>query len=79
MSKTVAVSELKTHCLRLIDEVARRRRSIVVTKRGRPVARVVPIDTPGPDDALLRLRGTLIGGEQVADFDSPLRWKAATR
>ena len=41
MGKTVAVSELKAHCLRLIDEVARRRRSIVVTKRGKPVARVV--------------------------------------
>jgi prevent-host-death family protein len=57
MARTVAVSELKAQCLRLVDEVARRRREIVVTKRGKPIARMVPLDDVPPDAALTRCAG----------------------
>ena len=77
MTKTVAVSELKVHCLRLVDEVARQRRELVVTKRGKPVARLVPLAGPPANDALARLRGTLIGGTEVDDFDTGTKWEAA--
>ena len=61
MSKTVAISELKAHCLRFVDEVARRRSVLVVTKRGKPIARVVPLDeAPGAVNSWARL-GTLTG------------------
>jgi len=79
MPKTVAVSELKTHCLRLVDEVARRRSVLVVTKRGKPIVRIVPLDDTPADDALTRLRGTVIGGDQVEDFDTGLVWEAQRR
>lgn len=79
MSKTVAISELKAHCLRLVDEVARRRRALIVTKHGKPIARVVPLDDLPPDDALTRLRGTVSGGESVEDFDTGVLWKAHRR
>jgi len=39
----IPAGEFKAHCLRLLDEVARTGSSFVVTKRGRPVARVVPV------------------------------------
>ena len=42
MSRPVSVSELKTHCLRIVEEVARGRREVVITKRGKRVARLVP-------------------------------------
>ncbi|MET0153548.1 MAG: type II toxin-antitoxin system Phd/YefM family antitoxin [Candidatus Binatia bacterium] len=77
MARMVAVSELKAQCLRLVDEVARRRREIVVTKRGKPIARMVPLDDVPPDAALTRLRGTVMGGDRVEDFDTGLVWKAA--
>jgi prevent-host-death family protein len=44
--RTVAASEFKAKCLALLDEVAARRQPLVVTKRGKPVARVVPIEKP---------------------------------
>lgn len=44
--RTIPASEFKANCLALLDEVAGQRRSLVVTKRGKPVARVVPIDKP---------------------------------
>lgn len=40
--KQIPAGKFKTHCLSLLDEVARTQQSIVVTKYGKPVARVVP-------------------------------------
>jgi len=41
--KQIPAGEFKAKCLGLLDEVEARGRSFVVTKRGRPVARVVPL------------------------------------
>lgn len=79
MTKTVAISELKAHCLRLVDEVARRRREIVITRRGKPIARVVPLESLPDDETLMRLRGTVIGGDRVEDFDTGVVWEARRR
>ncbi len=79
MTKTVAISELKAHCLRLVDEVAQRCRVLVITKRGKPIARVVPLEDTSGEDALVRLRGTVAGGDRVGDFDTGVVWKAHRR
>ena len=78
-TQTIAAGEFKAKCLHLLDEVQQRHKEIIVTKRGKAVARLVPYGKPEPDEALARLRGTLIGGDRVADFTSPLRWNAARR
>lgn len=44
MAKTVPVRELRSDLARLLDEVADRREHVVVTRRGRPAAVLVPID-----------------------------------
>lgn len=54
----------KARCLGLLDEVERERKEIVVTKRGRPVARVVPV-RPEPAVVFGRLKGT---GRTVGDI-----------
>lgn len=79
MGKPVSVSEFKTHCLRIVEEVARGRREVVITKRGRRIARLVPVDEEGPEDALERLRGTLVRGFELSDFDTGVRWRSARR
>jgi prevent-host-death family protein len=40
---TIPAGEFKTHCLRLLDDAANGQ-VIRVTKRGRPVAKLVPIE-----------------------------------
>jgi prevent-host-death family protein len=40
--KTIAAGKFKDTCLRTLDEVAATRTPIVITKRGHPVARLVP-------------------------------------
>ena len=44
--RRVAATTFKATCLQLLDEVAETGRPVVVTKRGRPVARVVPLEPP---------------------------------
>jgi prevent-host-death family protein len=50
----IAASEFKAKCLRLLDEVQRSGQELVVSKRGRAIARVVPEHNPKP---WLALRG----------------------
>ena len=44
--KEIPAGEFKARCLALLDEVAGAGDEIIVTKRGRPVARVVPLERP---------------------------------
>lgn len=43
--QTVPAGEFKQRCLALLDQVAETGVPLLVTKRGRPVARVVPIES----------------------------------
>lgn len=66
--ETVNVHEAKTHLSRLIERVSRGE-EIVIAKAGRPVARLVPVETKMAN----RLPGTAKGQVLVApDFDAPL-------
>lgn len=43
----ISASSFKARCLALLDEVAESGSELTVTKRGRPVARVVPVEPGG--------------------------------
>jgi prevent-host-death family protein len=46
--KTVPAGEFKARCLALLDRVAKTRQPLIVTKRGKPVAKVVPTEKQKP-------------------------------
>jgi prevent-host-death family protein len=46
MSREISASKFKAECLAILDEVAGGGDEVVVTKRGRAVARVVPAVPP---------------------------------
>jgi prevent-host-death family protein len=74
-TKQITATEFKARCLRLLDEVADTGETLVVTKRGRPVARVEP------SSPRLDLSGSvklLVGAEE---FVEPLEvaWDAERR
>lgn len=61
--RNVPATEFKAKCLELMDRVAERRESYVITKRGRPVAKLVPVE-PKPKDSIfgcLRGKATITG------------------
>jgi prevent-host-death family protein len=43
MPTTIAAGEFKAKCLKLLDEVAETRETLVITKHGKPVAEVMPV------------------------------------
>jgi prevent-host-death family protein len=44
--RSIAAAEFKAKCLALLDEVAETKEELVVTKRGKAVAKVVPAEEP---------------------------------
>jgi prevent-host-death family protein len=75
METTIGAGDFKAKCLQLLDDVAARRESLVITKRGKPVARLVPISPEMP------LFGAMAGSVlEESDIVSPLdiHWDAST-
>lgn len=56
--KTIPAARAKTELLGLLDSVARTRREIVITKRGKPIARIAPLERKR---ASLKSRARLVG------------------
>jgi len=56
-NRYIAATDFKAKCLRVIDEVAQQRRPIIITKRGKPIAKLVPIEGE-PIDLFSRMAGT---------------------
>jgi prevent-host-death family protein len=74
--KTVPAGEFKARCLRIMEEVRTKRVTVLITKKGRPVAKLVPADEDA-DKVFGRLQGVL---EIIGDIESPVvapeDWKA---
>ena len=60
---TIPAGQFKARCLALLDRVARTGEAVVVTKRGKPVAKVVPIKPAHPPSLVgsVKTRGDIIG------------------
>jgi prevent-host-death family protein len=70
--KTMAAGKFKDLCLKILDEVARTKSAVIITKRGRPVAKLVPC---GPSPAARGLAGSVLS--EVGDpFGTGERWDA---
>jgi prevent-host-death family protein len=64
MPQTVSISEFKTKCLALVDMVKRTGQPLLITKRGVPIAQVVPPpegEKPTPWLGCMRSTGTIVG------------------
>jgi prevent-host-death family protein len=66
--KKIAAGEFKARCLALMEDVRSTRQPIVITKRGKPVAKLVPVETE-KDDWIGRLKGMF---QVVGDIESPI-------
>jgi prevent-host-death family protein len=66
--KTVAAGYFKARCLKIMDQVQSTREPVTITKKGKPVAKLVPSDAQ-PKDIFGCLKGEI---EIVGDILSPL-------
>ena len=68
--------QFKAHCLRVMDDVRARRQPVVITKKGVPVAKLVPAE-----ETLLGVFGCMAGTAEITgDIEGPVvpvrAWKA---
>jgi prevent-host-death family protein len=72
--KKMAAGSFKVHCLAVMDEVQNKRESILITKHGKPVAKLVPADR-NTDDIYNFLEGKgAITGDVVSPAISEDEW-----
>ena len=66
--KTMAAGKFKATCLAVMDEVQAKREPVVITKNGKPVAKLVPVLLEEPDPIFGFYKGKL---EIIGDVVSP--------
>ena len=72
--KKMAAGSFKANCLAVMDEVQAKHETVVITKRGKPVAKLVPLNTETDEIYnFLAGKGT-ITGDIVSSAISPEEW-----
>jgi prevent-host-death family protein len=67
--RTMAAGKFKATCLAVMDEVQAKREPVVITKNGKPVAKLVPIDIQEDDPLAVFRFGQ---GKIIGDIVSPI-------
>jgi prevent-host-death family protein len=63
METTIGAGDFKAKCLQLLDAVAAQREPLIITKRGKPVAKLVPVP---PEAALFgALAGSVVSESDI--------------
>jgi prevent-host-death family protein len=66
--RTMAAGEFKAHCLQVMDQVNSTRMAVVITKRGKPIAKLVPVEQ-SRSEVFDSLKGKI---EILGDIVSPV-------
>jgi len=74
--KTMAISAFKAQALQAIEEVAATREGLIITKRGKPVARVIPYSNDAAYLVPGRLADALVREADIVTPLGPDAWEA---
>jgi prevent-host-death family protein len=66
---SIPAGQFKAICLDLLDRVKERNEEYVITKHGKPFAKLGPVD-PGNADPFAFLQGTVIGEASLVESDN---------
>lgn len=73
-TKTIPAGTFKARCLAIMDEVASKREPVIITKRGKPVAKLVPVEKEKDDIfGFFKGKGKILG-DIVSPAFSPEEW-----
>lgn len=72
-ARKVAAGEFKAKCLGLIDEVSETGRELIITKRGKPTAKLIPFPKPEKSKSFIgRLEGLIAIAGDPDDLIKPV-------
>lgn len=69
-SREIAAGEFKAKCLAIIDQVGETGQEVIITKRGKPTAKLIPFEAQSVDSLFGRLKGIV---EIVGDPDDLIK------
>jgi prevent-host-death family protein len=72
--KRVAAGSFKAKCLAIMDEVQAKRETVVITKHGKPVAKLVPVNDEQDDIYNFLADKGAITGDVISPALSPKEW-----
>jgi antitoxin (DNA-binding transcriptional repressor) of toxin-antitoxin stability system len=72
--RRIGAAKFKEQCLQLLDQLSPS--GLVITKRGKPVARLVPFERSGPTligalKGKIKVRGDILSAEMSWDAEEP--------
>jgi prevent-host-death family protein len=70
----IAAGQFKAQCLQLMDRVKQTHEEIVITKHGRPVAKLVPVEERGSSFIGYMRGSVVVSGDIIAPVDED--WEA---
>jgi prevent-host-death family protein len=72
----IPATQFKAQCLAILDTVQRKRTTVIISKHGKPVAKLVPIDSEPVPSLFGSMKGTV---REIGDIISPIdvEWDAA--
>ena len=74
--ETIAISSFKTHALKLINKLQKTHESFIITKRGKPVARVIPYQSNEKKAVPGKLADTLVYEDDIISPLNEEEWEA---
>jgi len=74
--KEIAISEFKAKCLAILDQVQKTKHPVRITRRGEPVAEVVPPSPARPKIVFGFMKGKMeIVGDIISPANDPDDWE----
>lgn len=70
----ISAGEFKAKCLKLMDLVFKNHEEYIITKRGRPIAKIVPVEST--EDPFGFLKGTITIKEDIVSYSLNEEWEA---
>ena len=74
--QTMGISQFKTHALKILDQVAKTKEIIIITKRGKPLAQIIPYQNSISNHAPGKLADALVFENDIVSPLGEEMWDA---
>ena len=71
--ETLSVSQFKMTCLAVLDKVNKQKKKVLITKRGKPIAEIIPVESRRQEIPLketVTFIGDILSPVAVEDWES---------
>jgi len=70
--ENISASEFKEKCLKLMEVVAQQHEELIITKRGVPIAKLVPIEIQ--DDPFGYMKNSIVIKDDIVNYRLDEKW-----